>query len=41
MPFREFRDMTEQRTETCVGDAEANRLLRREYRKGFVIPDGA
>jgi len=27
------------KTETCTGDAEANKLLRREYRKGFVIPD--
>jgi hypothetical protein len=26
------------KTETCVGDPEANKLLTREYRKGFVIP---
>jgi predicted dehydrogenase len=26
------------KTETCVGDKEANRLLTREYRKGFEIP---
>jgi hypothetical protein len=23
----------------CVGDAEANRLLEREYRKGYELPD--
>ena len=27
------------KTETCIGDAEANRLLGRTYRKGFVLPD--
>jgi predicted dehydrogenase len=27
------------KTETCVGDPDANKLLSREYRKGFVIPD--
>ncbi|PYQ11529.1 MAG: gfo/Idh/MocA family oxidoreductase [Acidobacteria bacterium] len=27
------------KTETVVGDAEASRLLTREYRKPFVIPD--
>ncbi len=25
----------------CVGDAEANRLLKREYRKGYELPDAA
>jgi hypothetical protein len=27
------------KTETCVGDPEANRLLGRTYRKPFVVPD--
>jgi len=27
------------KTETFVGDAEANAMLRREYRKPFVVPD--
>jgi hypothetical protein len=27
------------RTETFVGDAEANALLRRDYRKPFVVPE--
>jgi len=27
------------KTETVVGDAEANKLLTREYRKPYVIPD--
>lgn len=27
------------KTETITGDAEANRLLRREYRKPYVFPD--
>ena len=25
-------------TETCVGDAEANKLLGRSYRAPFVVP---
>jgi predicted dehydrogenase len=29
----------EAKTETCIGDAEANRLLRRTYRKGFALPE--
>ena len=29
------------KTETFKGDAEANRLLTREYRKGFELPDSA
>ena len=28
----------DEKTETCVGDAEANRLLKRTYRKGFEVP---
>ncbi|PYQ00552.1 MAG: gfo/Idh/MocA family oxidoreductase, partial [Acidobacteria bacterium] len=27
------------KTETVVGDAEANKLLTREYRKPYVIPE--
>jgi predicted dehydrogenase len=27
------------KTETCTGDAEANRLLTREYRQGFAVPE--
>ena len=27
------------KTETCVGDAEATKMLRRDYRKGFEIRD--
>src|SRR6516225_2682222 len=27
------------KTETCIGDAEANRLLGRTYRKGFALPE--
>lgn len=26
-------------TQTCVGDSEANRLVRREYRKKFEVPE--
>ena len=26
------------KTETIVGDAEASKLLTREYRKGYVVP---
>ena len=26
-------------TMTCVGDAEANKLLTRAYRKPFVVPE--
>jgi len=26
------------KAETCVGDAEANRMLTKEYRKGFEVP---
>jgi predicted dehydrogenase len=29
------------KTETFAGDADANRLLTREYRKGFVVPEKA
>ena len=29
------------KTETMSGDAEANRLLGRTYRKGFVLPEKA
>ena len=37
--YRVGRSLTfDGKTETCVGDAEANKLLTREYRKGFVIP---
>jgi hypothetical protein len=27
------------KTMTCVGDAEANKLLTRVYRKPFVVPE--
>jgi hypothetical protein len=26
-------------TYSCKGDAEANRMFTREYRKGFVVPE--
>ena len=26
-------------TYSCVGDAEANRMFRRNYRKPFVVPE--
>jgi len=29
----------DEKTETCINDAEANRLLGRTYRKPFVVPD--
>ncbi|MBY0528292.1 MAG: Gfo/Idh/MocA family oxidoreductase [Gemmataceae bacterium] len=29
----------DEKTETIVGDAEANKLLGREYRKGFAVPE--
>ncbi len=29
----------DERTETCINDAEANRLLTRAYRKPFAMPD--
>ena len=39
-PFRMGRVLTfDPRTETFVGDAEADRLLRRDYRKPFVVPE--
>jgi predicted dehydrogenase len=38
--FRMGRLLTfDPRTETFVGDAEANKLLRRDYRKPFVVPE--
>jgi predicted dehydrogenase len=38
--YRAGRALTfDGKTETCVGDVEANRFLQRDYRKGFVIPD--
>jgi predicted dehydrogenase len=38
--FRTGRSLRfDARTETCHGDAEANRLLGRSYRKPFVLPD--
>src|SRR5262249_8571997 len=39
-PFRMGRALTfDPKTETFVGDAEASQLLRRDYRKPFVVPD--
>jgi predicted dehydrogenase len=39
-PFRMGRELTfDPKTETFVGDAEANALLRRDYRKPFVMPE--
>jgi hypothetical protein len=39
-PFRMGRVLSfNSETETFVGDAEANRLLRRDYRKPFVVPE--
>ena len=29
----------DEKTMTCIGDAEANKLLTREYRKPFVVPE--
>jgi predicted dehydrogenase len=29
----------DEKTMTCIGDAEANRLLTRDYRKPFVVPE--
>jgi predicted dehydrogenase len=38
--YRVSRALTfDPKTETVVGDAEANKLLTREYRKPYVIPD--
>jgi predicted dehydrogenase len=38
--YRVNRALTfDPKTETVVGDAEANKLLTREYRKPYVIPD--
>jgi predicted dehydrogenase len=40
LQFRVGRALTlDPKTETFEGDAEANALLRREYRKPFVVPD--
>ncbi|MDQ3349253.1 MAG: hypothetical protein M3545_14965 [Acidobacteriota bacterium] len=37
-PERDRADWDE-KTMTCVGDAEANKMLTREYRTPFVVPD--
>ena len=38
--YRVGRSLTfDGKTETCTGDAEANRLLTREYRQGFAVPE--
>jgi predicted dehydrogenase len=38
--YRVGRSLTfDGRAEKCVGDAEADRLLTREYRSGFAIPE--
>jgi predicted dehydrogenase len=38
--YRLGRKLTlDAKAETFVGDAEANKLLTREYRKGFAVPD--
>ena len=38
--FRMGRELKfDPKTETFVGDAAANQLLRREYRKPFVVPE--
>ena len=38
--YRVGRSLTfDGKTEKCVGDAEADRLLTREYRQGFAVPD--
>jgi hypothetical protein len=29
----------DEKTMTCKGDAEANKLLTREYRKPYVVPE--
>jgi hypothetical protein len=31
--------MIDQKTETFLNDKDANAMLTREYRKGFVVPD--
>jgi hypothetical protein len=30
--------LSDGKAETCVGNPDANKLLTREYRKGFAIP---